>query len=395
MKKVSLLLILAFAALTTAFAQEAGTSVNAGRKTTFVKNGFWDNWFIGAGASANMYFGDNDADAATHSRVNFMPTIQVGKWNSPLWGIRGKLDGGRLHTFSSVNSDADVMHRMNMVNGHVDLMWNVTNTFLKYNSKRVYNFIPYAGIGFAFGWRHSANFQNPEGVTLMTGSKNGKSATINFGIINSFRLSNRLNLDIELSGALLQDRFDKKIGGKYSADGMAGVSASVVYKLGKTEFTEAILLDQDLIDGLNGEINRLRAENAELAKRPVNCPEQEVKVITKEVPVGVAGPNNFVVFRINSANIDRAQEINVYNAAKFLQDNPNAKVKVVGYADKKTGTPAYNEKLSEKRAKNVANALINKYSIDSNRVQVEWKGDSVQPYSNNNAWNRVAIFIME
>lgn len=395
MKKVSLLLILAFAALTTAFAQEAGTSVNAGRKTTFVKNGFWDNWFIGAGASANMYFGDNDAQAATHSRVNFMPTIQVGKWNSPLWGIRGKLDGGRLHTFSSVKSDADVMHRMNMVSGHVDLMWNVTNTFLKYNSKRVYNFIPYAGIGFAFGWRHSGNFQNPEGITLMTGSKNSKSATINAGIINSFRLSNRLNLDVELSGSLLQDRFDKKIGGKYSTDAMAGVSASVVYKLGKADFTEAILLDQNLIDGLNNEINKLRAENAELAKRPVNCPEPQVKVVEKVVEVGAKSPNNFVVFRINSANIDRAQEINVYNAAKFLQDNPNAKVKVVGYADKKTGTPAYNEKLSEKRAKNVANALINKYTIDSNRVQVEWKGDAVQPFSNNNAWNRVAIFIME
>ena len=64
----------------------------------------------------------------------------------------------------------------------------------------------------------------------------------------------------------------------------------------------------------------------------------------------------------------------------------------MGY--KKTGTPSINEKLSEKRAKNVANALIKKYNIDSNRVTVEWKGDTVQPYAEN-AWNRVAIFVVE
>ena len=50
--------------------------------------------------------------------------------------------------------------------------------------------------------------------------------------------------------------------------------------------------------------------------------------------------------------------------------------------------------LSERRAKAVANALINEYGIDSSRVSVDWKGDTEQPYAEND-WNRVAIFFAE
>ena len=77
-----------------------------------------------------------------------------------------------------------------------------------------------------------------------------------------------------------------------------------------------------------------------------------------------------------------------------MKANPNATVKIVAYADKKTGTPAYNYTLSEKRAKAVAKALTDEYGISSNRISVEWKGDTEQPYAEND-WNRVAIFFAE
>ncbi|HBQ56250.1 MAG TPA: hypothetical protein DD786_03760, partial [Porphyromonadaceae bacterium] len=64
------------------------------------------------------------------------------------------------------------------------------------------------------------------------------------------------------------------------------------------------------------------------------------------------------------------------------------------YADRQTGTPAYNLALSEKRAKAVADALTSEYGIDSSRISVDWKGDTEQPYAEND-WNRVAIFFAE
>ncbi len=382
MKKVSLLLVLVFAAITIS-AQDSGFSTKAGRNATFARNGFWDNWFIGVGAGANLYIGDNNSDADFMNRLTVAPTLQVGKWYNPYIGGRLKFQGGSLHNFAD---NATVMLHNKYVAGEVDFMWNVSNYLGKYNENRFYSFIPYIGIGGAYGWDYKA-------LGTKVGSKE-RFFTINGGIINKFRLSNRVSLDIDLSGMLLKESFNKM--GNETYDGLAAVSASLVCKLGsKTDFSEALLMDQGLIDDLNNQINKLRQENARLSQ-PKDCPKcPEAKVVEKIVKETQGSfVSNVVFFRLGSANIDKNQEISIYNTAKYLQDNTSAKVKVVGYADKKTGTPSINEKLSEKRAKNVANALIKKYNIDSNRVTVEWKGDKEQPYAEN-AWNRVAIFVAE
>lgn len=381
MKKVSLLLVLVFAAIAIS-AQDSGFSTKAGRKATFARNGFWDNWFIGAGAGANMVIGDNNGDADFLNRITVAPTVQFGKWYNPYIGGRIKVQGGSLHNF--LNDATDMVHNKYFA-GEVDVMFDVINYLGNYSESRVYSLIPYAGIGGAIGWDYKL-----KGNTHPGGKQ--RNFTINGGLINKFRLSNRVALDIDLSAMLLKEGFNH--GGSNSYDGLVAASASLVVKVGKkTDFSEALLMDQGLIDDLNNQINRLRQEANKPAPECPKCPE--VKTVEKVVEVNKGSfVSNVVFFRLGSANIDKNQEVSIFNTAKYLQDNSNAKVKIVGYADKKTGTPSINEKLSEKRAKNVANALIKKYNIDSNRVTVEWKGDTEQPYAEN-AWNRVAIFVVE
>jgi len=384
MKKVSLLLVLVFAAITMS-AQESGFSTKAGRNATFARNGFWDNWFIGVGAGGNMVIGDTNGDADLLNRITVAPTIQVGKWYNPYLGARVKFQGGSLHNF--FNDATNMLHNKYFM-GELDFMVDVTNYLGKYSETRVYSLIPYVGIGGAIGWDYKMNGQTHPGGKQ-------RNFTINGGIINKFRFSNRVSLDIDISGALLKESFNH--GGSNTYDGLLGASASLVFKVGKkTDFSEALLMDQGLLDDLNGQINKLRQENDRLRNAKPDCPKcPEPQTIVKEVPVNKGSfVSNVVFFRLGSANIDKNQEVSIFNTAKYLQDNPNAKVKIIGYADKKTGTPSINEKLSEKRAKNVANALINKYNISSSRVTVEWKGDTVQPYAEN-AWNRVAIFYTE
>lgn len=379
MKKVSLLLLLAFMTVT-AFAQESGVSAEAGRKATFQRNGFWDNWFIGAGAGATMYFGPDDQHADFLSRPTVNPTLFVGKWFNPYLGVRGAAQGGRVHTFSG--NDAQNMYSQTLFNAHLDFMFNVTNYFMKYKENRFYNFIPTIGAGYAHRFDDKFKHRGFNGFTL------------NASLLNTFRLSNRFDAFLEVGGMFIEKEFDKGPQGSTRWNGIATGSVGLILNVGKNDFSEAYLMDQGLIDDLNGQINKLRQENAKLALRPESCPkcpEQTTKTV--EV-VRTAGSNNMVIFRIGSANIDANQEANIYATAKALQDNPNAKVKVIGYADKKTGTASINERLSEKRAKNVANKLINKYNISSNRVTIEWKGDKAQPFSEN-SWNRVAIMIQE
>ena len=129
-------------------------------------------------------------------------------------------------------------------------------------------------------------------------------------------------------------------------------------------------MDYALLNDLNGQINSLRAANDELSKRPVSCPECQ-ETVTEVV-------NNYVdkcglLFASTALKIDKNQQINIYNTAEFMKNN-NAPIKVVGYADKKTGTSDYNMGLSEKRARAVAKELIDKYGISSSQITIEWRG---------------------
>ncbi len=57
----------------------------------------------------------------------------------------------------------------------------------------------------------------------------------------------------------------------------------------------------------------------------------------------------------------------------YLRSNPNASVEVNGYADS-VGSPQYNQRLSEKRAKNVAK-ILEQSGISSSRIKVNANGE--------------------
>ena len=57
---------------------------------------------------------------------------------------------------------------------------------------------------------------------------------------------------------------------------------------------------------------------------------------------------------------------------KYMEKNPTSKVAVTGYADKETGNPKINMTLSEKRAKNVVEALKAK-GIAADRIITSYK----------------------
>lgn len=380
MKKVSLLLCLALAGIS-ATAQESGVSAEAGRKATFARNGFWDNWFVGAGAGASVYFGPSDQHADFLDRMTVNPSVFVGKWFNPYLGARFRGQGGKIHTFQG--NEGQDMYSMTHVNATVDFMFNVTNYLGKYNENRFYNFIPTVGIGFDHRFEDKFKQRGYNGPTF------------NASLLNTFRISDRLSAFAEIGGFIVEKRFDRGPKDEKHWNGIATGTAGLMLKIGKVGFQEAVLMDTDLLNDLNGQINKLRRENDDLRNRKPNCPPA---VPCPEVQAPVAAPEtyipNVVFFRLNSANIDNNQEVSIYNTAQYLKANPNAKVKIVGYADKQTGTAAYNLKLSERRAKNVAKVLADKYKIGSDRIQTEWKGSSEQPYKEN-AWNRVAIFFAQ
>lgn len=67
---------------------------------------------------------------------------------------------------------------------------------------------------------------------------------------------------------------------------------------------------------------------------------------------------------------------------------------VIGYADKGTGNAAINKKYAQQRAEKVASILNSAYGIAKEDIKVDSKGDTEQPFAENDM-NRVAIITVE
>ena len=98
-----------------------------------------------------------------------------------------------------------------------------------------------------------------------------------------------------------------------------------------------------------------------------------------------------VIFRQGKSAIDAAQYASIEMVAKYMKNHKDAKVIVRGFASPE-GNAELNQKLSEKRAEVVKNALIKKYKIAADRITCEGLG-ATDKISEENDFNRVAMFI--
>lgn len=352
---------------------QVGFSTESGYKINFKKNKASDNWFVSLAGGASIMLGDQNNKADFTNRLNFAPQFSFGKWFNPYLAFRTQLNGGVIHGF--VGDDAQLMQHNKYMAAHVDLLWDVTNFWAPYRESKVFRLIPWVGFGYAqrFKTTEAKEFSRTE------------SPTLNTGVLMAFRVSKRVDITLEGQYSMLNEQFNR-IDYKHLTDGITQLSAGLTFKLGKTDFEVLEPMDYGLLNDLNAQINSLRAANDQLSKRPESCPECPPVVAATVVNNYV---DNVVYFRLNSAKVDKNQQINIYNTAEFMK-NSNTPIKVIGYADKNTGTSKYNLGISEKRAKAVAKELIDKYGINSNQITIEWRGSDVQPYGTNN-WNRVVI----
>ncbi|MDR1631600.1 MAG: OmpA family protein [Dysgonamonadaceae bacterium] len=365
----------------------------AGYKTAFKHSGAGENWFFHIGAGGQVFFGDNDlsADVGFGERFTLMPEVAIGKWFNPYWALRLKGQGGALHGFED---DGLYMQHLKYYNLHLDAMWNLANYWGTYIPSKVVSFGPYIGLGFAHRFEMDKTIPlppTPPSHGVAVNAKNyhrySNAISINTGLNLGFNVSERISLDFDLGAAIVPDYFDRIV---HNAENelIVGISGGVTFKLGKVGFESVEPMNYALINDLNGKINALRSENAQLAKRPVSCPEcPQVAPVVKADEINYVP--NVVFFRLNSAKIDVNQQISIYNTAEFMKKT-GEKIKVVGYADKATGTSNYNLDISKRRAQSVAKELTTKYKIPSEKITVEWKGSGEQPYPKNN-WNRVVI----
>lgn len=377
--------------------QEVATPNKSGHKTVFNRDRGCDHWFLEIQGGVGMLpFGEANNKASLTDRIYPIVQLGLGQWHEPWFATRVQLGGWNMKGFVMDAAGANQAYNNLFAVAHYDFMFDVVNYFAKYNAKRVFHLVPYVGLG--AGYKHHTTTGGAFGDVFDATKRVAGATTNDFGgvvdagVIFKFRLGRRVDLNLEAQMLATKTNMMGTSWKKQGADLMAFATAGLGFNLGKPEWDVLTPMDWALVNDLNGQINNLRAENAELAKRPASCPEcPEVEPSqTTEVKTVVS---NVVYFRIASAKIDQNQYINIYNTARYALEN-NSKIYIVGYADEATGNPNINMTLSERRAKAVAKALAEKYGVSEDMIEVDFKGDTVQPYETNE-WNRVVIMTAE
>lgn len=377
--------------------QEVATPNKSGHKTVFNRDRGCDHWFLEIQGGVGMLpFGEANNKASLTDRIYPIVQLGLGQWHEPWFATRVQLGGWNMKGFVMDAAGTNQAYNNLFAVAHYDFMFDVVNYFAKYNAKRVFHLVPYVGLG--AGYKHHTTTGGAFGDVFDATKRVAGATTNDFGgvvdagVIFKFRLGRRVDLNLEAQMLATKTNMMGTSWKKQGADLMAFATAGLGFNLGKPEWDILTPMDWALVNDLNGQINNLRAENAELAKRPASCPEcPEVEPSqTTEVKTVVS---NVVYFRIASAKIDQNQYINIYNTARYALEN-NSKIYIVGYADEATGNPSINMTLSERRAKAVAKALAEKYGVSEDMIEVDFKGDTVQPYETNE-WNRVVIMTAE
>ena len=360
MKK--LLIVLAMCGLTMgAKAQE--TTTDPVLKYSVATNSFWSNWFIQVGADWNAYYSNEEhGQGLSHSPFKgfrAMPgfSVAVGKWFTPGLGLRTKFQGvwGR-------QVYDDVKHTRHMWTLNENVLFNLSNMLYGYNPERVWNFVPFLG-----------------GGINRNCSDNNYAMNLSFGILNTFRVSNKVGINFELGWNYAEEDFDGISAGKGSRvwegkDNRLYAEVGLTFNLGKatwekTPDVDAIkALSQSQIDALNAQLNDANSENARL--------KNLLAEKKNEAPASVKNYSNApmsVFFNINKAKVaSRKDLVNVKGLADYAKEN-NVNLVVTGYADSATGSAAYNQKLSERRAETVANELV-KMGVSRDQITTEGKG---------------------
>ena len=99
-----------------------------------------------------------------------------------------------------------------------------------------------------------------------------------------------------------------------------------------------------------------------------------------------------IFFDVNSSTLKPGAYSEIDRISNVLNNYPETTIRVEGHTDS-TGPADYNQRLSEKRAETVKNALVQR-AVDSRRINAVGFGES-RPISSNNATNRrVSIVIV-
>ena len=390
MKK--LMMALAFVGLGTvaANAQCDEFATPTTNKYSVATNSFWSNWFVQAGVDMNVssvYGYGSLLKKDWHDGRTYGLDLAVGKWFTPGIGTRLKLNwenGAFHHAFRNADH---VWETPNGCKGgfaavYFDTEFNLSNLICGFNESRVWNLIAFPRMG-----------------VLRNFARDTYSPVLGLGFESAWKVSKRVGVYLDVTYAFTgQDYmpyYDKE-NAAFQADNLASVDLGVTFNLGKTGWSKAVSLEDyealsaeacSKLAALRSQLKSEQDENARLRAELAKWANHKCPVASN-----VASAATSVFFNINSSKVNSKKDLINLEAVATAAKNTGATVVVTGAADSKTGSSAYNQKLSEARAQAVADELVN-LGVDRAKIEVKGLGgvNDVAPFN----LNRRAIITLK
>lgn len=342
-------------------AQENGNRDENGKvvRGAYETNKFGDNWFIGAGAGVNSWLGNGASPKAGVAVDAF-----VGKWITPTVGVRmgwkGLKDG-----VSAKDGHTIADEKFTYNSAHVDLLWNLSNLFSGYKETRTWNISVYPTFAY------------------MNAAKN-KEFGAGIGMLNNFRLGNRVGLYLDLSALTTKADF---AGISPRPKTLVGVLPSATFgltvNLGKTGFKRhssvvpaivPVPFTEAQYNNLQDKVNALEKENKDLKAQIEELKNAKPDTVTVSKAGDLVSPAT-LYYEIGSTKLSEREEAHLeFYVKNILEQAPDKVFVLTGSADKGTGTAARNQYLSEQRVNNVKKVLVEKYGIAEDHLIVKAEG---------------------
>lgn len=309
--------------------------------------------------------------------------VAIGYNFSKVWGARVTVGAWQSKGGITMHN-TEYKYKWNYVAPTANVTFNVTNALFGFCPKRVVDFSIFAGVGANIPWG------NDEAVAVDKTLKSKYNITADqvefmhyldveektrpvgqFGAALDFKVCKRVALGLEANCNFLSDKYNCKKAG--NADWYFNVLAGVKIALGSTTKTVPVeVVAPTIIEKIVRDTVVVK-EQGSVRKEPIR---------------------RDIFFTIRGSEVSKSEMPKIEDIAEYLNRYPEAKVTVTGYADKGTGNPQINVEYARQRASKVASILTDKFGIKADRITVDSKGDTVQPYDINDL-NRVSICVAE
>lgn len=314
---------------------------------------FVPHWYLKAQAGASY-----DVGEAKFSQL-ISPAVQLtlGYKFSEYFGLRGSVSGAWAKNRYAY---PEAKYQWNFVQPALDAELELLPLFFGENPVRPANLYIFAGAGMAISFNNddaieANNIWGVDFQKLWSGSR--LNPVVRAGIGFDYRLSDKVAIGAEVNANMLPDHFNSKLGKNDNKDWHFNALIGLKFNLGKTYGrTEDVY--QEII-------------------HPIPQPAKQEEFV--DVPIEKISFNVNIHFVINQSIIRSNQIPKLTKLLQYLYEHPRSFVRLSGFADKDTGTPEINMRLSIERSQ-VVSRYLQDAGIQEWRIRRFAKGDKVQPF---------------